>query len=198
MRFRPGSVLVFSALLLAAIGFAFLLASQTRDWREQRRLTLEIEAYGGSHVSFDADNNVTWISVQDRILSSQIARFDTLEHLDLSHSNITDDDLWHLRNLPGVMCLHLSHTSITNAGLEHLAGVRITLLRLGDTQISDDGMDALAEIKIDKGVDLSGTEVTQEGVEYLKSKCPNLYVIHRNLEAPEDVDPNGSREEAAD
>ncbi|WP_413432559.1 hypothetical protein [Crateriforma spongiae] len=57
----------------------------------------------------------------------------------------------------------------------------ITALRLNRTRITDSGMDALASINIVKGVDLSGTLVTVDGVGYLRSLRPDIYVIQRDL-----------------
>ena len=179
MRYTLKSSLVLIAIV--ATGF-WVVEAQTRQWREKRRIRHEIASFGGSLVSFDDANNVTWISIRDRLLGPGIARFDKLDHLDCAHSNITNDDLCYLDGLPVVMALHLNDTRISDAGLSHLSRIgAITMLRLNRTSVSDEGMDALAATNITKGVDLSETDVTVKGVEYLQSKRPDIWIVQREI-----------------
>ena len=76
----------------------------------------------------------------------------SLQHLDLSGTQITDTGLGHLSNLPLVF-LSLAETEVTDSGLEVLEG-------LGQLQ----------------RLDLTGTEVTSTAIEKLEAALPNCEV----------------------
>ena len=72
--------------------------------------------------------------------------------------------------------LVLSGTQITDAGLEHLQGLKVSTLYLGDTQITDAGLEHLRRLPRLGFLDLSGTQVTEAGVQQLKQSLPSLSV----------------------
>lgn len=54
----------------------------------------------------------------------RISKLTSITHLDLSNSNVSDDDLTRLANLKQLENLSLSETTVTAKGLEHLAGLQ--------------------------------------------------------------------------
>ena len=64
-----------------------------------------------------------------------LERLPSLHTVDFDNSNVTDDDLQYLRNLPNLRILFLNHTTIRGPGLEHLSGSRIEALHLKGAQL---------------------------------------------------------------
>ena len=78
---------------------------------------------------------------------------DNLLELHFEDTNVQDSDLAHVKVLDPENLLSLSNTSITDAGLTHLYGLRV------------------------KKIVLSGTNVTAEGIAALKGKLPESTAI---------------------
>ncbi len=101
--------------------------------------------------------HLTYLSLAlTRVTGPGVARLATmraLEHLDLSNTNLLDDDLLHLEAL-GVRNLDLAATDVTDAGLAHLA--RIPKL---------------------EGLFLCSTRATYEGIQGLRAVRPELTVV---------------------
>jgi len=93
--------------------------------------------------------------------------------LNLADTEVTDGDLASLFTRPrSLNALDLSGTRITDVGVEQLAGEiwpRKVWLRLARTQITDEGLRHLAEIKNLYWLDISATQVTDTGLAYLTS-----------------------------
>lgn len=82
-------------------------------------------------------------------LPSELSLFDAIEHLihldNLEHlslgANTTDLELAHLEKLNWLESLHMSHTRITNAGLQHLRPMtNLRFLYLEGTAVTDDAV----------------------------------------------------------
>jgi hypothetical protein len=64
-----------------------------------------------------------------------------LQVLYLSHGEVFDEDLVHVKGLSGLLGLHLGSTAIEGAGLVHLAALTsLRNLSLFNTQVSDAGL----------------------------------------------------------
>ncbi len=93
-------------------------------------------------------------------------------HLDLSNSNITDDDLARIvkeyKNGLKLISLNLSNcTNITNAGLKHLKGLALTQLNLsGCRTISNAGLEHLKGLALTQ-LNLSKCDITNAGLAHL-------------------------------
>ncbi len=122
--------------------------------------------------------------------------------VDLSdNQKLKDDDLKLLSSFPDLRELHLHGTTITDAGLKHLAGLtnltylgligaenitdeglkelvglqKLEELRIGNTGITDAGLKELAKLKNLKMVGLIGTPVTEEGLKEFSEALPDMH-----------------------
>jgi len=90
--------------------------------------------------------------------------------VDLSGTKVTDDDLRPLSKLAELRTLNLHRTGISDAGVEHLQGLRrLTTLTIGDTRITNSGLKALTALPQLELIGLHGTRVNDGGVIHLKA-----------------------------
>lgn len=78
-----------------------------------------------------------------------------------------DDDLSKFRELQDLYFLNLNGTPITDAGLTHLAEMKLTILDVGNTSISDAGLKHLRALPKLQELNLAGTSITQAGLAQL-------------------------------
>jgi hypothetical protein len=89
--------------------------------------------------------------------------------VELSDSNVTDDDLELLASLNGPGDLNLTNTKVSDAGLRHLVGLkRLHSLELNRTKITDAGLETIGTIHELVGLDLERTEVTDAGLDHIR------------------------------
>ena len=89
--------------------------------------------------------------------------------LNLSHTQVTDAGLVHLKGLTKLGQLCLDNTQITDAGLAHLKGLtNLFHLQLADTSITDAGLESLKGMTLLTTLNLDNTEVTDDGVAELQ------------------------------
>ena len=70
--------------------------------------------------------------------------------------------------LATVVGVSLNHTDVTDAGVEHLAELaHLTSLDLSDTQLTDAGLKNLKRLTQLHWLELSGTQVTDAGIEHV-------------------------------
>ena len=84
---------------------------------------------------------------------NQLSRITTLEELDLTGTDLTDQGLLELAVLPSLKILSLGRTEISDAGIAHLS-----------------------QFKNLESVDLTGTAVTAAGLSRLKAAMPKLII----------------------
>jgi thiol-disulfide isomerase/thioredoxin len=90
--------------------------------------------------------------------------------VDLSGSKVTDDDLRLVSYLADLRALHLHRTGVSDAGVEHLSGLKhLTTLTIGDTRITNAGLKALTALEQLELIGLHGTRVNDEGLIHLKA-----------------------------
>ena len=84
-----------------------------------------------------------------------------LYQIELQGTQLTDDRLRHLKAWPGIQGLRLDHTQITNDGLEELQALsRLVVLGLSGTRIGGDGLGFLDAAPGVRDLELADTEVT--------------------------------------
>jgi hypothetical protein len=92
-------------------------------------------------------------------------------------SKCKDEDLRLLRDLPQLRALHLSGTSITDAGLVHTAHLtRLQVLTVDNTNITAAGLKCLVRLSELEVLSVDGAALTDEGVASLR-ELPNLRLI---------------------
>jgi hypothetical protein len=138
---------------------------------------------------------VTYIGLNDTPITDDgvkaLAGVVSLLQIDLRGTQISDRALVHLQSVPGLFTLRLNRTKVTDEGLVHLqgfsrlqelglagtcvrgAGLRhlvalpaLNDLNLADTEVTDDDLALLAGKPI-RTLDLSGTTITDVGIEQL-------------------------------
>ncbi len=100
-----------------------------------------------------------------------LASLRKLRVLDLSRTQVTDDDLKNLSTLYQLQGLNLSDTKVTAAGIAHLSGlIGLVSLNLDRTGVTDPILKELAGTRALSNLDLVATKVTGAGFEQL-SRC---------------------------
>lgn len=178
------------AVLFAAI------AAATNGYRKRLRITADLKAMGACWVAFDDNNDLEWAAFDDRIRSSDIAHYTTLKYVDFTNSNVTDEDLAYLTELPAVFYLELDGTGISDAGIERLSRIKhLDVLDLSGTRVTDDAVTDIAKISGLRGVNLSSTMVTSDGIDTIKTLRPDMWVKHDTLGIVDDTgEPDDARE----
>lgn len=98
----------------------------------------------------------------------------------VSGKTITDEWLAAAaKALPQMEALTLSHTAVTDKGLEALKGMKLRGLILNGTGVTDAGLALIQGMSLaEKGVlSLDGTQVTKDGVKQFREKHPNWVVL---------------------
>ena len=106
-----------------------------------------------------------------------LTRLWQLRRLDLSDTNIDDDQLAGCPSWGALTELNLSGTTVTGTGLKHLKAVpNLSSLELAGTRIRDQDLSLLIDFPALKQLDLSRCAVSDAGVEPLL-KLPRLELI---------------------
>jgi Leucine-rich repeat (LRR) protein len=107
-----------------------------------------------------------------------VARLKNLRALDLLQTNVSDAGLEHLKGLKQLRELNLwNDPKIKGPGLKHLAGLdSLERLNLGQTQIRDEDLQHLVGLKRLKFLDTSRTQVTDAGARALRQALPECEV----------------------
>jgi len=89
--------------------------------------------------------------------------------VDLHHTKLTDAGLEHLKGLRQLLILDLGGTKVTNAGLATIKGLtQLGALDLGATQVSDVGLEHLKGLTQLQFLLLGRTQVTDAGLQHLR------------------------------
>ena len=123
--------------------------------------------------------------VDDTSLES-LSRLSALEHLRLRESSITDLGIVKLdpAKLPNLRIINLPQSSLTAAGLEHLARFpKLVQLRLSASQLDDRAAEVLATFPALRSLHLIGPKFTDAALDQLAKapKLTSLYVDERHL-----------------
>jgi len=97
--------------------------------------------------------------------------------LDLGRSQVGDELMEVVAQLPHITRLYLQQTSVTDAGMSHLRELEyIEYLNLYGTDISDSGLVYFEHLPALKSLYLWQTKTTAEGVSKLQDAVPDLYI----------------------
>jgi hypothetical protein len=156
---------------------------------DQAQATAEMQKVGG-HVTVAEKapgKPVTEVNLSDVAITDvtlvYLEGFPHLQKLDLGHTNklghstITDAGLSHVEGLKELRRLSVARTDITDAGLEHLKGLAsLESLNLEWTKVTDAGLKQLAGLTKLQTLKLHGTTVTKEGVKKLQKSLPECKI----------------------
>ncbi len=91
-----------------------------------------------------------------------------LERLLLSYSDVTDEGLPPLANLPNLAILDLHGVDVKDAGMPHLAAAKgLRELNLSDGRFSDRGLALLAVLPKLERINLTRVRITEKGLDSL-------------------------------
>jgi len=101
-----------------------------------------------------------------------------LQMLILAYTDITDDGLKYIADLPRIHQISLKGTKITDEGLKHLSTLTsVEELDLSDTGVSDTGMPNIAKMSGLKKIYLNGTRVTFQGRKVISESLPDTTIF---------------------
>jgi len=124
----------------------------------------DVSVPGGKDLSLEVYRDVTDFSFLADLKPND------LQVLILSHKEISDEELVHLKGLTGLLGLDLGSTLIKGPGLVHLAALTsLRKLSLFNTQVSDAALEHLSTLKSLKYLNLYITQVRGPGLKHLKS-----------------------------
>jgi hypothetical protein len=103
-----------------------------------------------------------------------------IEYLSLCEAPITDAGLVHLSEVPRLVELHLDYTGITDAGLAHLDGCAdLAILVLDDTAITDAGLLRLSKHRRLIYISAGRTALTESGKQAFYAALPSCQISPR-------------------
>lgn len=108
-------------------------------------------------------------------LGGKIARDDSrattpVIEIDLSGTDVKDEQLRWLSDLTELRTLRLHRTGISDAGLQHIKSLsRLTTLTIGDTRVTNAGLKSLAGLSQLEFLGLHGSQVNDAGTVHLKA-----------------------------
>jgi hypothetical protein len=146
--------LIIAGLVLIAVRY-YLQGIAIRD----------ISAVGGS-----VEMRPVWPEwLRERLGDERLRPYDEPVRVQLSYSRARDENLGHLRRLPGLKRLDCNGTKITDAGLAHIGGITsLEWLWLADTPVTDAGLAELKRLTRLRELGLNGTQITDVGLAHLK------------------------------
>ncbi len=107
----------------------------------------------------------------------ELAKFNNLKSLDLSHTNVTDEGLMNLKVIASLRSLDLGASKVTDDGLKNLAKIhQLRKLYFGSTAVTDTGIKSLTKLKGINTLYLYNTKVTNAGLKEL-SQLKNLRML---------------------
>lgn len=105
---------------------------------------------------------------------------DSVVHLDLKKTEVTDEGMRTISQFGNLRRLMLNETPVSDEGVKALAGLpALESLSLFDTQVGDDGISALRETSSLKSLYLSRTGASQKAVDELKEALPNTKIVYQ-------------------
>ena len=121
------------------------------------------------HTSGTASQPGFQIPFTGKALGQLLRNLRDLDCIDLSGTNVTNDHLNELKEVPNLACLILSHTPIDDAGAAHLRSLRrLWQLEIDGTRITDAGLKKLAGLRALRRLSLADTNVSDAGLTHLR------------------------------
>ena len=186
-------------------GICLLTANWILDVHQERKAADEIERLdGGVYYAWRLDDKIQvesaksdlapgWLLPGDAFLSGVflpccheesldqklacLKRLSNLRWLDLSNAGITDAALEHVAGLARLETLSLRFTPITDEGVRQLeSSARLKWLDLTNTRVTDDSLPRLAMLVQLERLKLRGTRVSPAGVAWLRKRLPTARI----------------------
>jgi len=194
-QFSLRALLVFVAV--AGVGFGWLGVALQRV-RRSRAAAAEIQRAVAELRSLGVRVDVAQIHANgrlDRLLghpgyphvtavdADNVSTFGDDDMVHLERLRLSDPEFGHLR----LYVLRLEDTSVTDAGLEHVKGLTgLTRLDLDGTGVTDAGLEHLKGLTSLGQLDLAATQITGSGLEYLKglSSLASLDLLRTQVKGP--------------
>ena len=150
---------LFGLMTVVALFFAWF----GHQYRQGQKVKTTIEKLGGTVF----------------ILKRWDRRFGRAISANLSHTDIGDQELARIAELPTLQTLLLEDTAITDEGLVHMQKLRnLHMLYISDTDISDQGLEHLKHASKLVFLQAHRTRITDRGVAELKRVLPELDVYY--------------------
>ena len=194
VSFRRFQLLLVCPAVVLLVVMMGLHSPSVRRYMRTWSLTRSGVYYVGFKGSTD---QVSWLSIYDGQSIPSVAEFPyvkTVETVDMARATLDVDSLPRLSCYPNLNCLDLSGSDLSDDVATVLAedtSVKVILAR--DTNLSDIGLVLLAEIKDLRGIDVSNTLVTHQGIAACTRDHPQLSIrmVQEKLSAE---DSNGNVE----
>lgn len=104
---------------------------------------------------------------------------DQITHLDLAHTNCSDELLSSLKMLKHLSRLHLSNTMVTSKGIAELVGLsHLRYLNLHQTKVDDSFLDQVELLKRLKELYVWGTLIQPAKIASIKTQFPDLRITY--------------------
>lgn len=105
-------------------------------------------------------------------------RRESLVHLALYQTKVTDAGLAHLPAFTRLETVSLTRTSVTDAGMIHLTRLpRLTRVNLEETGVTDAGIGTLRQCKRMAWIKLAGPRITDGSLVYIQ-QMPNIHTLY--------------------
>src|SRR5579862_1429071 len=155
----------------------------------------KINALGGGAMPLAANTNLISVNfslagpkIDDAALESLKGVSEQLVWLNLANTSVTDAGLKSLAGLKNLRRLHLERTAVGDEGLASVKNLgELTYLNLYSTKVTDKGLASIAGLKKLKNVYLWQTAVTDGGAADLAKAIPGIY-INRGIDPPAKVE----------
>jgi hypothetical protein len=144
---------------------------------QQRSLAVVSRLQGGDVIRAPADGPAWQAWLVTTMLGPDA--FQRIEHVDLSHRKLTDDDLGQLSGLVHLRSISLDHTPISDAGVAVFRSLpRLEKVSLRYTKITDAGIEHLSNVHGLRAAMLTGTNITDAGAAALakNAELSQLYI----------------------
>jgi len=170
---------IVAAIAVAAATSAAL--ARLEQWRRNQDAEIDAlqaiaEQLEGS--LYASDRQVRYLTLGPPATNDDLPRFRAcreLTSLDVSHSQVTDVGLMHLKQFPNLQAFNAGQTSITGAGLG-FAPRSLSTLQAKHSKFDDRGCEQLVRLTELRFVELQGTRVTDAGLLHL-GKLPQLTTL---------------------
>ena len=143
---------------------------------------IRAQGFRVSHVAqenpfLDVDLSLSDTTISSAQMKALLQAKEQILWLNLGKTEVTDEMLEVVGQLPNLMKLRLDNTAISDAGIEHLKGLtKLEYLNLYGSQVGDGCLTALQSMEGLKRLYLWQTQVSPEAADKLKEARPDMMV----------------------
>jgi uncharacterized membrane protein len=143
--------------------------------QEDQNYVLQIDPYEEEAITLSMPFPVANFGDNDLLTIQPL--FSSITKASFIASQITDDALYHIGQMPGLQELYLQQTQIKGSGLIHLASLpNLKLLDLSATAITDGNFLYLLQFPALEDVYINETTITKEVIEAIQQNKPELKI----------------------